>query len=114
MVALLLTVNAPLTRRESLKVQDALTNIPAVDEVGVKALVKRISQAPGEPAWATPVTERAPPVMVKLVPVMSVIGKSLPTWIWVRSSVVVALSLELNSLWKPAQVEVALNWSAQK
>ena len=54
--------NAPLTRRVLSKVELALTKIPAVVEVGVKALVNRVSQAPDDPATvhAAPVTESRP------------------------------------------------------
>jgi hypothetical protein len=37
---------APLTRKVESKVELALTNMPAVVLVGVKALVNRVSQAP--------------------------------------------------------------------
>ena len=40
----------PLTLREESKVELARTKMPAVLEVGVKALVNSNSQAPGEPA----------------------------------------------------------------
>ncbi len=43
---------APLTRRVSLKVDEAYTKIPAVVEVGVRTFVNKVCQAPLNPARA--------------------------------------------------------------
>ena len=53
---------APFTRKVESKVELALTKMPAVVEVGVRALVNSVSQAPGEPAavQAAPVTDSSP------------------------------------------------------
>ena len=48
---------APFTLRVESNVEDAFTNIPAVVEVGVNALVNRVSHAPGAP----PAPPHAPP-----------------------------------------------------
>src|SRR3989344_3853236 len=43
------TDKAPLTRKVESKVDEAFTKIPAVVEVGVRALANRVSHAPGVP-----------------------------------------------------------------
>lgn len=97
-----MTVRVLFTRSVESIVDDARTKIPAVVEVGVKAVSAKVDcQAPFIPAAASPVTDRAPPVIVRFVPVISVIGKSEPIWIWVKSRVVVALSAELKALVNP-------------
>lgn len=148
-------MKVPLTLREESKVELALTKMPAVEEVGVRALVKRSSQA-APPLPVASVPQYSPPVVslftsqpaasevtAKLVVVATLVTKLVKSKVVVafkrvskaevkpepeseeltvkaetssvvRSKVEVALSLELNSLWKPAQVEVALNWSVQK
>ena len=57
-----MTDSAPFTRKVESNVELALTNIPAVLDVGVNAFVKRGSQAPDEPdtVHAAPVTDRSP------------------------------------------------------
>ena len=55
-------MKAPFTLRVESNVEEALTKIPAEVEVGVRALVNRVSQAPGEPVTVhpAPVTESRP------------------------------------------------------
>lgn len=98
-------------------VEEPLTKIPAVEEVGVMALVKRRCQAPGEPeepvAQAEPVPVIVPlvsawrhwvepeiPVTARLVEVAAVAVKLVTTRV-VRSKVVVALSRLSKAVVKP-------------
>ena len=91
----------PLTLRLLSKVEDALTNMPAVDEVGVRALVKSVSQAPGVP----------PPLLSSLVqitfPEESV--ERLPLLVKVVQFRWASLRFEVTS--KPAEAVVVAAWS---
>lgn len=61
-------VKLPLIRRVESKVEEALTNIPAEEEVGVKALVKSVSQAPGVPPLSSLVQITLPEASVEREP----------------------------------------------